>query len=218
MSTQSKYLAIMILIGGKSRRFGFEKGTMMYMGKPLILHQIETLKKLDEDVFLVAHSANQVERYFKEFKIPKDQFIIDDIELLVYNKVKTPLIGIYSGLKILHELHFKKTFILSCDLPLIKPDVIKYMINESNGYDCVIPKWKNGYLESLFAIYPVEKAYNKSKNLLHQEIYRLNELLDNDWKIKYISVEESIKPLDKNLISLVNINGPIDLEKLKMLY
>ncbi|MHA1689481.1 MAG: molybdenum cofactor guanylyltransferase [Promethearchaeota archaeon] len=213
-----KYLAILILIGGRSSRFGFDKGSIEFLGKPLILYQIDTLKQFDNDVFLVAHSANQVENYFKNFNIPKDKFIIDDNELLVYDKIRNPLIGIYSGLKYLKELNFEKAFVLSCDAPLIKPSVIEFMITQSKGYDAVIPRWKNGYLETLFTIYSVASALIKAKSLLDEEIYTLNELIDYNWKINFISVEEDIQPLDKNLVSLININGPIDIEKLKKFY
>ncbi|MHA1804971.1 MAG: molybdenum cofactor guanylyltransferase [Promethearchaeota archaeon] len=213
-----KYLAILILIGGKSRRFGVDKGSIEFLGKPLILYQTETLEQFDNDVFLVAHSANQIEEYFKKFKIPREKFIIDDTELLVYDKIRTPLIGIYSGLKHLNELNFKKAFVLSCDAPLIKPSVIEFLIAQSKGYDAVIPRWKNGYLETLFTIYPVSHALIRAKSLIDKEIYTLNELIDENWKIKYISVEDSIQPLDKNLVSLININGPIDIEKLKKFY
>ncbi|MHA1763414.1 MAG: molybdenum cofactor guanylyltransferase, partial [Promethearchaeota archaeon] len=48
-----KYLAILILIGGRSSRFGFDKGSIEFLGKPLILYQIDTLKQFDNDVFLV---------------------------------------------------------------------------------------------------------------------------------------------------------------------
>jgi len=50
------YLAILILIGGKSSRFGLEKPIIEFYGKPLILHQIDILSKFDQDIYLVAYS------------------------------------------------------------------------------------------------------------------------------------------------------------------
>ncbi len=217
-SLDSKYLAIMILIGGESRRFGLKNIEFEFSGKPLLLYQMETLSKFDNDVFLVAHSPNQVETYYKKFKIDRNKFIIDDKEIIPYDKIRTPMIGVYSGLKSLNEMGFDKAFVLSCDMPLIKPNVIKYMIEQSESHDCVVPRWKNGYLETLFTIYPVKKSYEKVKQLLEQEIFYLNELIDDQWDINFISVEDSIKPLDANLTSLISINGPIDLEKLIKLF
>jgi len=215
----SKYLAILILIGGKSTRFGTEKAAIEFFGKSLILHQIETLNKFDQDIFLVAHSEEQVFNYRKSIEFPKEiTFIVDDREIFKHLKIFKPMLGIYSGLKELFRLNFEKVFLLSCDMPLIKPEIIELMIKESEGYDCCIPRWNNGFLEPFFAIYPVEKGYYKAREILNSENYGLYNFIDKNWKINYVSVEKSIQPLDKNLVSLININGPIDLAKLIKFY
>ena len=215
----SKYLAILILIGGKSARFGTEKAAIEVFGKPLILHQIETLYKLEQNVFLVAHSEEQIFNYSREIEFPKEiNFIVDDREIFKHPKIFKPMLGIYSGFKELLGLNFEKAFLLSCDVPLIKADVIELMINESKGYDCCIPRWDNGFLEPFFAIYPVEKGFYKAKEILTTENYGLYNFIDKGWKINYVSVEKFIQPIDRNLVSLININGPIDLVKLVKLY
>ncbi len=74
-----KYLAILILIGGKSTRFGTEKPIVNFYGKPLILHQIDILSKIDHDIYLVAHSEEQIFNYRKQIEFPKDvNFIVDN--------------------------------------------------------------------------------------------------------------------------------------------
>lgn len=214
-----KYLAILILIGGKSTRFGTEKAVVELFGKPLILHQIEILSKFDQDIFAVAHSDEQIFNYKKEIEFPREiTFIVDDREIFNHPKIYKPILGIYSGFKELLRQSFEKAFVLSCDMPLIKPEVIEYMIRQSEGYECVLPRWENGFLEPYFAIYPVEKGFQKAKEILTTENYGLLNLIDKDWNINYISVEEKIQPLDKNLVSLINIKGPIDLVKLTKLY
>ncbi len=215
-----KKLAIVILIGGKNIRFGNESAAVLdVLGKPLILHQIETLSKFDEDVFLVANSEYQINSYYREINFPRDiNFIVDDVEIIGDSDVRTPMLGIYSGFKELNNLGFEKGFLLSGDMPLIKPEVIELLIKEVEGYDCCIPRWNNGFLEPLFAIYPVEKTYELAKKTIQEKNYALNCIIDKTWNINYISVEESIKPLDQNLISLLNVNGPIDLEKVIKLY
>ncbi len=213
------YLAILILIGGKSTRFGLEKAVIEFYGKPLILHQIEILSKFDQDIYLVAHSEEQIFNYRKQIDFPKDvNFIIDDREIFDHPKIYKPMLGIYSGFKELNKLGFEKAFLLSCDMPLINPEVVNLMIYESHGFDCCIPKWNNGFLEPFFAIYPVEKGFQKAKEILINENYGLINFIDKTWNINYISVENAIKPLDKNLVSFININGPVDLIKLVNLF
>lgn len=215
----NKSLAIVILIGGKSARFGTEKAVINLFGKPLILHQIDTLYEIDNDIFIVANSEEQIYRYKKEIDFPKNAiFIEDDREFFSYPKIFKPMLGIYTGFKELYNLNFEKGFLLSCDMPLIKPQVIKLLIKEIIGYDCCIPKWENGFLEPFFAIYPVKETYERAKWILKSENYGLLNLIDKNWKVNYVSVENLIKPLDKNLVSLININGPIDLLKVARLY
>ncbi|NHJ25255.1 MAG: molybdenum cofactor guanylyltransferase [Candidatus Lokiarchaeota archaeon] len=214
-----KYLAILILIGGKSARFGIEKAAIDLLGKPLILHQIETLSKLDEDIFLAAHSEEQIFNYRKTIAFPKDvTFIIDDREIFHHPNIFRPMLGIYSGLKELKRLNFEKVYLLSCDMPLIKPEVIRLMIDKSKGFECCIPRWKNSFLEPFFAIYPVAKGLERARQILINENYGLHNFIDKSWKINYVPVEDAIQPLDQNLLSLMNINGPIDIAKVMNLY
>ena len=115
-----KYLAILILIGGKSTRFGTEKAIIELYGKPLILHQLEILSKFDQDIYLVAHSEEQIFNYRKQIDFPKAiNFIVDDREIFEHPKIYKPILGIYSGFKELSKLGFEKAFLLSCDMPLI---------------------------------------------------------------------------------------------------
>ena len=215
-----KKLAIIILIGGKNIRFGNESAAVLdVLGKPLILHQIETLSKFDEDVFLIAHSEYQINSYYKKINFPRDiNFIVDDSEIVEDKELRTPMLGFYSGFKELDRLGFEKGFLLSGDMPLIKPKVIELMINSVKGYDCSVPRWNNGYLEPLFAIYSVNSIFKLAKKSILERNYALNKIIDESLNINYISVEESIKPLDQNLVSLINVNGPIDLEKVIKLY
>jgi molybdopterin-guanine dinucleotide biosynthesis protein A len=219
IANKSKSLAFTILIGGKSTRFGSDKGIFEFLEKPLISYQIETIKNFENDIFLVANSNEQVQNY--KMKIDTEcimDFFLDDSEVTLNRDLRTPMLGIYSALKELSYLKYEKVFILSCDAPLIKINVINLMITQSEGYDCCIPKWNNGYLEPLFAIYPVEKTFKTAKENIKKETYKLTNLLEKNWKINYISVENSIQPLDEKLVSFININGPIDIEKLMKIY
>ena len=219
MSSEKHDLAILVLIGGKSNRLGSEKGIIKILGKPLISYQIDILKKFDNDVFLVAHSDEQIQYYRNQLMLPRDvHYIVDDREFFSFEKINKPILGIYSGLKEIELLGFKKAFILSCDMPLIKPEVINLIIEESLNHECVIPRWNNGLLEYFFAIYPVKKGHDKAKKILTTKNYGLLNFIDKNWDIKYISIEDSIQPLDKNLVSFININGPIDVYKVIKLF
>lgn len=105
---------------------------------------------------------------------------------------------------------------LSCDNPLIQFDVIQYIINQCDGFDCCIPRWKNNFLEPLFAIYPIWEAYEISKQNLNKNIFKLSQLISQAWKTNYISIEDEILLLDKKLLSFININTKDDISNLKL--
>jgi molybdopterin-guanine dinucleotide biosynthesis protein A len=212
-----KYLAIVILIGGDSSRFGSDKGLFQISGKPLISYQLETLEQLNYDIFLVANSEEQVQEYINNIDIRKIlAFIVDDQRLLSQLKKKTPLIGLYSAFKELNKLKYEKALVLPCDIPLVQKKVIEFLIEESKNYDCSIPQWNNGFIEPLIAVYPIQKSIKSIMDNISKGYYKLSKLLRNNWKINYISIEKSIQSLDTNLLSFVNINKQMDLEKIRI--
>jgi molybdopterin-guanine dinucleotide biosynthesis protein A len=216
INVKSKQVAFAILIGGKSARFGSDKGLYVFQGKPLISYLLKTLNEESNDIFLIAHSTKQIQNYVNNIDIKKiNAFVLDDQKIVPDLNIHAPLLGLFSAYKEISKLGYRQTFTLSCDTPLIKYKVIKFIIEQSREVDCCIPRWKNGYIEPLLAIYPTRRAYFKSKEKLMRQDFQLTTFADKQWKIKYLSIEDSIKPLDKDLLSFVNINTQEDLKKLK---
>lgn len=213
---KSKYLAFSILIGGKSARFGSDKGLYQFRGKPLITYQLETLSQVNYDIFLVAHSNSQVQSYINQIDIKTIMaFIIDDQKMISRVKERIPVIGLYSAFKELNKLGYEKVLILPCDTPLIQKKVINFLISQSQNFDCCIPQWDNGFLEPLLAIYPIKKALFSAKKNIKNQNFKLINLIDKTWKTNYISIENSIQPLDKKLLSFININTMLDIDIIK---
>jgi len=214
-----KYLAIAILIGGKSTRFGSDKGLYNFLGKPLITHQLETLKQGNYNIFIVASSKEQVQNYVNKIDIRNiTAFIVDDNSIISDLQIHTPSKGIYSALKELKKLGYEKTLTLACDNPLIQFNVIEFLIEQSKGYDCCIPQWDNGFLEPLLTIYPNKKTLKKLTENLRINDLRMTNIIEKSWKINYLSIENSIRPLDKKLLTFLNINTPNDIKNLKQIY
>ncbi|MFX0001363.1 MAG: molybdenum cofactor guanylyltransferase [Candidatus Hodarchaeota archaeon] len=213
---KSKFLAIAILIGGKSSRFGSDKGLFEITGKPLISYQLEILSTLDFDIFLIAKSIEQVNNYMKKIDITKiNAFIVDEMNNNQNNVLYTPMIGLYSTFKELKKLNYKKVLALSCDTPLIKKNILEYLIEQCSNVDCCIPQWANGFSEPLIAVYPVKKALKTARKSIREKTYKLTNLLNPKWRISFISIEENLKQIDENLSSFINLNEPSDLEKIK---
>lgn len=212
----NKYLAFAILIGGKSTRFGTDKGLYKLIGKRLIDYQLEILTKYERDLFLVSNSKSQVQSYIDEIDVRNiTGFVIDDYDFDLDKSIRSPMIGLYSAFKELKELNYKQLFVISCDNPLIKKELIDYLIQLGEESECIIPQWKNGFTEPLFAIYPIKKAYCSSLECIKKRKFKLTNIIDPKWKVKYISIENSIKKLDPALLSFKNVNTIKDMLEIK---
>ena len=120
---------------------GTNKALLNFKGKTFLEQQIDLLKGLFDEVII---SANSLETY-KDFNVP---IVVD-----TYHD-KGPLGGIYTGLINSKSYH---TFIIACDMPFVKPDLInklKFFTDDpdKNVHDVVIPE-NNGQLEPLHAFY-----------------------------------------------------------------
>jgi len=141
-------------------------------------------------------------------------FIIDDDENFLDRESRLPLIGLYSAFKELKNLEYKKVLVLPCDTPLVKYEVLDFLIKQCNKFDCCIPKWNDNLLEPLIAVYTTKNAYETSLRNIKQNQYKLTKIISKEWKTNYISIEQDIKKIDPNLLSIKNINK---LEDIKLL-
>jgi molybdopterin-guanine dinucleotide biosynthesis protein A len=161
---------------------------------------------------VVTNSTNQAQTYIDNIQIKNiTGFIIDE-----FDDFRAPIVGIYSAFKELRSLNYQFGFTLSCDNPFINPNVIQLLIDKIGKYNCVIPQWDNEFLEPLFAIYPINKAYQRAKYSIDTMNLKLVSLLDKSWRIKYLSIEKSIKPIDTKLTSFLNFNNPNDINEIKL--
>jgi molybdopterin-guanine dinucleotide biosynthesis protein A len=133
-------------------------------------------------------------------------FVIDDEEIAQDPNSRSPLIGLYSAFKDLDHLGYEKAFVLPCDVPLVKFEVIDLLIQNCKQFDCCVPNWRDNLLEPLLAIYPIKKAYETSRRNIRNNQYNLTKIINADWRINFISIEDDIKKLDTNLLSFKNIN------------
>lgn len=118
---------------------------------------------------------------------------------------KGALGGIYTGIKYSDS---ENSIVVACDMPFINLSILKYMLNQTTGYDAVVPQIGN-YMEPLHAI------YSKSCIPIIEDLIELNELsiyrLIKMVRTRFIS-ENEIRVYDENMLTFFNINNLEDLE------
>lgn len=191
-----------ILAGGNSKRFGQDKGLTDLAGKKLILHVFQRVQKIVDEVIIVVHSELQKDKYSKV--IPKRALIVTDL-----HSSTAPLIGTLTGFKYSNGQY---SVLLSCDTPFISCKVIKLLFDSSYGYDAVIPRWSNGYVEPLQAVYKTASSLRAAEASLKIGEMSMRSMIHRLERVRYIPTSV-IKDVDPNLTTFFNINSVEDLKR-----
>ncbi len=189
-----KKASAIVLAGGKNARIGRNKAfVQLPTGESILQRTLDVLQEIFCETIIV---TNQREAYL-EFKVQVAEDLIKDAG---------PLGGILTGLCYSVSRY---NFVVACDMPFIKPALIRLLLEESGTHDVVIPEL-DGEAEPLFALYsktciPVMFEQLQSQNLKIRQV--LGKL-----QVKTIG-KDQIDPLDPKHLSFFNINTDEDLRR-----
>lgn len=203
MDESSVKSSAIILSGGKSKRFKRDKGLVPVFQKPLIHYVIETVKPLVDEVFIVTSSQDKVEeypRYFPSLRIVADEYDSRGV-----------MSGALTGFKNAKGEH---SLLLPCDTPLLSRRVLSLLLDLAPGNDAVVPRWPNGYLEPLQAVYRTQEAYNAARESIAADEFSPRHMISRLNKVLYVSTIV-LNKLDPGLLTFHNVNTFHDLQRIK---
>lgn len=154
-----KNVSSIILSGGKSTRMGKDKCDLLFNGETFLNWQILKFKQIGiTDIIASGYRGCNT----------KAKIVKDDI-------MKGPISGIYLGLE---NIENDIAFVVSCDVPLLKVDTIKKIIDcyFENKSDIVVLK-HHDKIEPLIAVYS-KKIITKAKEILQADNYAVKKLLE----------------------------------------
>ena len=140
---------------------GEEKGLALFRGKPLIRYSLDTLEQICDRILISANS--QVDAY-ASFGYP----VIAD----TYTNAG-PMAGLSACLS---QSTTRLNFVLTCDMPFVPPELLKYLLAKTDNYQAVIPVM-NEFPEPLCGIYATNALWYVNDLIMHN-IFRMTELLD----------------------------------------
>ncbi len=167
-----KNITGVILAGGKSKRMGENKSFLIWKKKSILETMIEKMNSIFDEIILITNEK----KIYEKFGLP------------IYSDIYSggPLAGIHSALI---NSTTEKIFVISCDMPLVQIETIKYILEKSNTENLVIP-YANGFMQHLCGLY--------SKNL----IPKIEKLLSESGKQELNGKKPSCKM--GNLFTLVS--------------
>lgn len=180
-------ISAIILSGGKSSRMGTDKCDLMYDGESLLNLQIDKFKYIGiKDIIASGYRG-------KDCKV---RVVKDDI-------MKGPLSGMYVGLNVIEN---DRAFVISVDVPLVKIETIKKIIDFSFDRDLDITMLRhNGNREPLIGVYK-KNLLNKIEAILLSDSYSVMKLADM-CKYEFLDIDDDDR-------YFLNVNYKDDYDKL----
>jgi molybdopterin-guanine dinucleotide biosynthesis protein A len=193
-----KEASAIILAGGRNTRIARNKAFIQLpAGQTILQNTLDLLGEIFPEIIIV---TNKKHAYLR--------FGVQVVEDLI--KGSGPLGGIFTGLCFSAS---RVSFVVACDMPFIKPALIRLLLQKSGTSDVVIPE-VNGEIEPLFALYskdciPVMLEHLQKQNLkIRQAVAKL--------RVKKVGAAE-IDRLDPQHLSFFNINTREDLKRAESL-
>ena len=182
-----KNISAIVLSGGRSSRMGTDKCELEYEGQSLINHQIGKMKKIGiEDIVASGYRG----------KMCDAKIVADDI-------MKGPLSGLLKGLMAIKN---DRAFVISVDVPLVRLESIKRIIDYSFEKDFDITMLRHrDRREPLIAVYK-KNLIDIIRVLLNGDNYSMMKLAD---MVSYGFVD-----LDDEDSFYLNVNNKDDYNKL----
>lgn len=190
-----------ILAGGNSSRFGWNKALEIINGKNLVQRVVSCLISLSKEIIIVTARGENFSY------LPSSPMIKTVADI---HPGKGPLCGIYSGLVI---SSYPQAIVVGCDMPFLNIALLNYMTQLSPAFDVVAPRIGDK-IEPLCAIYS-KNCLAPIHKLLERNELRISELF-SVVRVRYVE-EDEIDRFDPEHLSFYNINTQADLDEARRL-
>jgi molybdopterin-guanine dinucleotide biosynthesis protein A len=181
-----------ILAGGESSRMGENKAFVTVGGVPIIERVIACLQAVVNDLTIITNTPAD----YVHLGLPLQTDILPG---------KATLGGLYTAIE---RASAPYTFVVSCDQPFLNPVLLRYLAGLRSGFDVVVPLNREGYPQSMHALYSKACAGPIRQRL---EADRLKVIgFFPDVRVREVGADE-IDLIDPERWSFTNVNTPEDL-------
>lgn len=191
-----------ILAGGLSTRFGKDKGTLLLANKPLIKYVLDAIKSLVDERLVIVSSESQAKNYL--------EIVSSDVKVFVDRQdMRSPLVGALTGFE---EAQGESSLLVPCDTPFVSKEVVSLLFELCTGKTAVIPRWPNGCIEPLQAVYHTKSALNAAREAVGRREVNMQGMTTRLRGVRYVSTLV-LQQLDPDLRAFFNVNSPLDLRR-----
>lgn len=187
-----------ILAGGESRRFGSDKALADWRGAPMIASVVKSVGSVLSKTLVVVKKPE----LYRFLEGPRVEVVKDLLEQ------QHPLGGIYTALSVCSS---ERVFVCACDMPLLRPGLIRALFEAVSGYEAAIPLW-GGESQPLCGVYS-RGCFGVVRRMISEARFPIREL----FKIvpTRFLLEEEVRIHDPEGVSFQDVDTREDYEKLK---
>lgn len=154
-------VSAVILAGGKSLRMGCDKGQMCFKRKPMLDYSLEVVSKVTEDVLI--SSSNSLHNR------PGCRMVED-----VYPNCG-PASGIHAALT---SAKHPWLWVVSADMPFLSINIFDQMFIRRKSHGAVVPRWNDGKMEPLCALYH-RSSLGVIDKALSSGVYKMQTIIES---------------------------------------
>ena len=209
--------AALILAGGKARRFQQksqewqDKALAPLFGKPLLIHVVGNVREVVDEIIICVNDETRKAKYTEILgnrNADNVRFVVDE----KISHISGPNVAILTGLK---AAKAEICITLPCDMPFLKPKIIKYLCDTAEDEHVTVPMWPNSRIETLVMVLQRCKAKAITQTLCSLKRPRSDDIIRGAEKVQFISPTGKIKTIDPELKSFININHYQDIIELQ---
>ena len=187
-----------VLAGGRSSRFGANKALADWKGMTLIQSVVNSLLEVLPKVIVVTKNASEL-----SFLNSERVRVIEDLCLDGH-----PMGGLFTALQGLDTGH---AFVAACDMPFVRPELIRALWHSRADYDAVIPVWKEKR-QPLCGVYS-RACVGMIRSSIEADTLGISRLFD-DLRTRFM-LEKEIEGVDPQGLSFMDIDTREDYERAK---
>ena len=195
---QGEAISITIMAGGRSSRLGTNKALVEVGGQRIIERILARVYGLGDEVLLITNTPDE----YAYLGLPSFVDLIPG---------KGPLGGLYTALSCARNEHI---LALSCDQPFLNRDLLAYLIGLRRGYDVVVPLDREGYPQSMHAVYG-KGCLDPIRRCLEADRLKVIGFFPSV-RVREVAGDE-IDRFDPQRLSFLNVNTPEDLAEARRL-
>ena len=193
-TSNSPQIAVAVLCGGKSRRMGFPKALLPFGPELMLQRVLRILEPLESLRIVIAAEDQRLPVIPDEVRVGRDSM-----------PGRGPLMGIRDALAAARKVD--RIFVTSCDVPLLKLDLVRFLLNRLRPCDDIVVPCDSDYCHPLCAVYR-PSILPHVQRLIDDDRLRPAFLFD-EVATQRIDTEE-LRAVDSNLESFMNLNQAKD--------